>query len=465
MTTDRAHILIVEDTASLAFAYQAQLEHAGYQALIACSIADATELMRVRAFDAVLLDLHLPDGDGLDLLDAGRRIGSPNIIAITADGSIDRAVSAVQRGAFDFLVKPLSPERLLTTIRNAVSHGQLSSEMNRRRRANDRDRFCGFIGASRAIQAIYTAIENVAPSRATIFITGESGTGKEVAAEAIHASSGRGKAPFVAVNCGAIPEHLLESELFGHVKGAFTGATESRAGAVRQAQGGTLFLDEICEMELKLQVKLLRFLQTSMVQRVGSATPENVDVRVICATNRDPVREVTEGRFREDLFYRLSVIPLHLPPLRERGHDTELIARSFAARFAAEEGRKEPEFTDDALHFLRAHAWPGNVRELQNAIRRAIILGDGRALRRVDLGISTMAVRPAPSEPTELKIYDVPAVEAGGDDMSTWTLEQVERHFIEAAITRANGSLPKAAGRLGVSASTLYRKRERWMAA
>ena len=319
-----------------------------------------------------------------------------------------------------------------------------------------RERFHGFIGGCAAMQAAYRAIERMASSRATVFITGESGTGKEVAAEAIHAAGPRAGQPFIALNCGAIPENLLESELFGHVKGAFTGATDHRPGAIREAEGGTLFLDEICEMDPRLQVKLLRFLQTGRVQRVGCARAEPVDVRIVCATNRDPTQEVREGRFREDFFYRLAVIPLDLPPLRARGQDVLLLASAFLDRFAREEGCACPPLGPQARHALLAHDWPGNVRELQNLIRRAVVMrGEG------SIALTNLLPRPAAPPGAPERVIPAAPAPARFDGL---TLDVIERLAIEQAVERARGSLPAAARALGISPSTLYRKRERWRA-
>ncbi|MEL6530837.1 MAG: sigma-54 dependent transcriptional regulator, partial [Pseudomonadota bacterium] len=303
-------------------------------------------------------------------------------------------------------------------------------------------------------------------------VTGESGTGKEVTAEAIHSASKRKNGPFVAINCGAIPENLLESELFGHVKGAFTGAVENRIGAAKAADGGTLFLDEICEMDLKLQVKLLRFLQTGMIQRVGTSTAEPVNVRIVCATNRDPEREVAEGRFREDLYYRLNVIPIALPALRERGDDIVLIADSLSQRIAGEEGRSISGFSKASEAYLQQHDWPGNVRELQNALRRAIITGSGSKVElssgpRSSARVSPSAQpeQPAIMPPAQVAVQSVAtenAQHASIADFSGMTLDQVERLAIEQAISRTSGNIVQAARDLGVSPSTIYRKLERW---
>lgn len=463
----QARILIVEDSASLAMSYAAQLTEAGYEVEV-CGTGAETEaqLLAGTRFDIVLLDLQLPDANGLELFEAYReRLVDSSVIVVTADGSLNRAVEAMRIGAYDFLVKPVNPERLMTTVRNAAERHQLAREVKAVRSSRPKDRFHGFVGSSPVMQAVYRSIENIGDSKATVFITGESGSGKEVAAEAIHRSGRRAKRPFVAINCGAIPENLLESELFGHVKGAFTGALENRIGAAKAADGGTLFLDEICEMELRLQVKLLRFLQTGMIQRVGASTPEPVDVRVVCATNRDPAREVAEGRFREDLYYRLNVIPLELPALRERGNDVLEIAQSFVERFSTEEGREIERLSAGSQSYLLSHDWPGNVRELQNTIRRSIVMGHGTELdltpvsdprqfaRQPDYG------RMMPSEP-------IAAIRSEPSGFSAeLTLDQIEEMAVRERIQLHEGNIVQSAKSLGVSPSTIYRKLERWDAA
>ena len=467
-----AKVLIVEDSASLALGYAAQLEDAGHEVSLCETLAAARREVAAQVFDVILLDLQLPDGDGLTFFDALPSSAAPSVVVITADGSLSRAINAMRLGAYDFLVKPVAGTRLLSTVENAAEQNgaaiQAPENAQEPETSTQADGFHGFIGKSPAMQAVYRTIESVADSRATVFVTGESGTGKEVTAEAIHAASNRRSGPFVAINCGAIPENLLESELFGHVKGAFTGAVENRIGAAKAADGGTLFLDEICEMDLKLQVKLLRFLQTGMIQRVGSSAAEPVNVRIVCATNRDPEREVVEGRFREDLYYRLNVIPIALPPLRERGEDIALIANSLAERIAKEEGRSISGFAKASEAFLEQHGWPGNVRELQNTLRRAIITGAGKTIE-----LSSYA-RPAPRPATNSQM--TLAEPMGGSaaalgevsqrgaalDFAGMSLEEVERMAIEQAIARSSGNICKAARSLGVSPSTIYRKLERW---
>lgn len=430
---------------------------------LSASLGEARKALVPGAFDVVLLDLQLPDGDGLDLLAYGGIEGTAFIV-VTADGSLSRAISAMRIAAFDFLVKPVSGGRLLSTVRSAVDSrtgGSIpvraaSSGRNRKRTtAND---FHGFIGTSPAMREIYRLIERVGPSRASVFVTGESGTGKEVTAEAIHAESGR-RGAFVAVNCGAIPENLMESELFGHVKGAFTGAVENRIGAARAADGGTLFLDEICEMDLKLQVKLLRFLQTGNITRVGTSTAEPVDVRIVCATNRDVEREVREGRFREDLYYRLNVIPLALPPLRERGQDLVKIAETLVQSIGHEENRSAIVLSARSYDTLLQHPWHGNVRELQNALRRAIITARGSEVELT--GLASTQRRPSDDNadigPVAARHTQSVLLRSRG-----MTLAAIERQAIEEAIAAADGNVCKAAKVLDVSPSTIYRKLERW---
>jgi two-component system repressor protein LuxO len=449
-------VLLVEDTASLAAVYLEYLRRGPWEVLHASSMAEAERLAAERPPQAVLLDLRLPDGDGLELLKRLKaRQPDVAVVVITAHGSVATAVAAMQAGAADFLVKPFPAERLRVTLTNVLRTAALAREVHDLAAARRREGFAGFLGASPPMQAVYRVLEAAAPSRATVFITGESGTGKELAAQAVHRLSPRAGRPFVPINCAAIPRELMESEIFGHVRGAFTGAVADRPGAARMADGGTLFLDEICEMDLALQGKLLRFVQTGQFTPVGASRPVAVDVRFVCATNRDPLAEVRAGRFREDLYYRLHVVPLRLPPLRDRGEDVILLADAFLARAAAEEGKRFRRLSPDARAALLAHTWPGNVRELENAIRSAVVLADGEELTAEMLPPSVRLPAPPPASPPP------PKAETG----AILPLAEVERRAIEAAIAACSGNIPKAAAALGISPSTLYRKRAAWAAA
>jgi two-component system, repressor protein LuxO len=468
-------VLIVEDIASLSMAYAAQLEAAGFTCIIAETGQSALEQLAQNGdrISAIMLDLQLPDVDGLTLLQDHSDIAKKwPIVVATADGSINRAIEAMRLGAYDFLVKPMAPSRLITIMKSATDAAEEKPVPSPTKvQENKADGFLDFVGNSNAMQTVYRQIGNVARSRATVFITGESGTGKEVCAEAIHKASPRIAKPFIAINCGAIPENLLESELFGHLKGSFTGAVSDRIGAVQAANGGTLFLDEICEMELKLQVKLLRFLQTGTVQKVGSSKVDDVDVRIVCATNRNPQAEVAAGRFREDLYYRLAVVPLELPPLRARGHDIELLANTFLQRFSREEGKAFDPISADFARALIQHSWPGNVRELQNLIRRAAVMFEGPDLPVEALPQVVLPANAASSNTVSEPVADqIQPPVATRTDLLTLinclnglTLDEIERIAIDSAVDRAGGSLPAAARSLGVSPSTLYRKREKWI--
>jgi two-component system repressor protein LuxO len=454
-------ILLVEDTRSLAEVYRQYLRSQPWPVRHAETLAEAETLLSSEAIELVLLDLRLPDGDGLDLLRRLQQRGDPPaVVVITAHGSVATAVDAMRAGAVDFLLKPFSAERLIVTIANALDRRRMSQEIAALRAVGERASFCGFIGGAPAMQAVYQMIESAAASRATVFVTGESGTGKELCAEAVHRLSQRARGPFIAINCAAIPRDLMESEIFGHVRGAFTGAIADRVGAAGLADGGTLFLDEICELDLALQGKLLRFVQTGSFQRVGSTRTERVDVRFVCATNRDPMTEMRQGRFREDLYYRLHVVPIHLPPLRDRGNDVLAIAEAFLQQFAREEGKAFRAFAPEAEAALRAHAWPGNVRELENAIRTTVVLNDAETVAAHMLPASVLAR--ARVEPPEAQLLATRAPPRQLPGPGIRPLDVVERETIQDAIAQCAGNVPKAAAHLGVSPSTLYRKLRRW---
>ncbi|WP_417668717.1 sigma-54-dependent transcriptional regulator [Roseibium sp.] len=467
--------LIVEDALSLATVYGHHLQKAGLETDHVETGKAAIDRLTAGGFSVVLLDLQLPDMNGLEVLAHIREHQLPvTVVVITSSGSIKTAVDAMQAGAYDFIVKPVAEERLVTTVRNAHEREVLAEAIEDVRKSHGETPQHGFIGSSLPMTAVYRMIDSVARSNAAVFITGESGTGKEVCAEAIHRSSPRVSKPFVPLNCAAIPKDLIESEIFGHIKGAFTGATSDRDGAAARADGGTLFLDEICELELGLQAKLLRFLQSGTVQKVGSDTLKKVDVRIICATNRDPLTEVEAGRFREDLYYRLHVLPISLPPLRQRGTDILELARSFLDRFSREEAKNFDGFSVEAEEALLAHSWPGNVREMQNTVRNLVVLNDGPIIAADMLGpLQGPQIARAPSSnggstPAAQPVRPMPPVAGSDWPQLTVTLgqsyETLERQIIEATIEACGGSLPKTARMLKLSPSTLYRKKEIWAA-
>ena len=461
--TDNVRLLLIEDSIALARVYQEYLKGIGLDILHAADGKSGLQYIDEQEPDVILLDLNLPDINGLEILEKLYQTAQTTIvIVITAHGSVDMAVEAMRLGAFDFLQKPFDAERLRVTVRNALEKQNLSNLVKTYQKNFERDRFHGFIGSSLSMQAVYRIIESAASSRATVFITGESGTGKEVCAEAIHQEGDRRGAPFIALNCAAIPRDLIESEIFGHVKGAFTGASAERRGAATQADGGTLFLDEIGEMDIDLQSKLLRFVQTGSFQKVGSSKVEKVDVRFICATNRDPLEMVSKGRFREDLFYRLHVIPIHLPALRERGEDVLLIAEYFLQKFSQEENKDFINFDSQVADIIGSYPWPGNVREVQNVIRNIIVLHQGELVNKEMLP-SPINIYSSSSVPSINKtVENIASVKEHSESDSVQPLWMVEKEAIESAIKHCNGNIPRAAASLEVSPSTIYRKRQSW---
>ena len=466
-----APLLLIEDTLSLQMVYRSVLTNAGHQVAVAATAADGMDRFRALRPRIVLLDLMLPDRDGLDLMREMVAL-SPQvrIIVITANGSINKAVEAMRAGAHEFLVKPFDEQRFLGTVENALSGkprpraapAPAPAPPEQTEPAPGEDGL--FIGSSPAMGVVHAKIRSVARSMATVFITGESGTGKELCALAVHQHSPRAAGPFIALNCGAIPQDLLESEVFGHVKGSFTGAVSDKIGAAAAADGGTLFLDEVCEMVPALQTKLLRFLQTSTVQPVGSTRPRKVNVRIVCATNRDPAEEVRRGNFREDLYYRLYVVPIHMPALRLRGEDVIEIAEIAVRRFSEEEGRNFEGLSREVKGLFRTLPWPGNVRQLLNVVRNVVVLYDGREVTREMLPEDLV---PAAGQGGVPDAGGGPAAThgAGGGglgDLAGLTLAEAERRLVRAAIADCDGSVPRAARRLDVSPSTLYRKIEAW---
>ncbi len=454
-------LLLVEDTSSLAMVYRSVLEKNGHKVVACDTISQAREEMKQQRFSVILLDLSLPDGDGMELMEDILK-GGAKVIVITANGSINRAIEAMRGGAFDFLVKPFDEKKLLGAVQNAMHVQAMAQSATASAPAVKGSAFHGFLGDSEAMQQIYKMIGNIGRSSATVFITGESGTGKEVAAKAIHAVSARANKPFVPLNCGAIPADLLESEVFGHLKGSFTGAIANKIGAAEAASGGTLFLDEICEMDMRLQTKLLRFLETSKIQPVGAVTAKSVDARILCATNRDPLAEVKAGRFREDLYYRLHVVPMHMPPLRERAGDIKLIAEVILKRFSKEEERDFERISPEVLRIFSHYSWPGNVRQLLNIVRNIVVLHNGTHV--LPEMLPEEIAGPERQVPAHENLEGMANAQADCDigQFVGQTLAQIERAFVEATIAECNGSVPEAARMLGVSPSTLYRKREGW---
>ncbi|WP_148862797.1 sigma-54-dependent transcriptional regulator [Marinobacter fonticola] len=470
-TDVKARILVIEDSELLGLLYREYLINAGYDVTLVGLGKEGLSALRSQQYDLLVLDLTLPDIHGFDILKAiVKDKNSLSTIVATASDSAETAIEAMRLGASDFLSKPIESNRLLVTVQNVLRQHHLADMVDEYQKQLERDRFEGLIGASPVMQSVYRIIETAGPSQASIFITGESGTGKELCAEAIHRRSNRNSGPFVTINCAAIPKDLMESEIFGHVKGAFTGASSEREGAASMADGGTLFLDELCEMDLDLQSKLLRFIQTGTFQRVGSSVTKKVDIRFVCATNRDPLAEVKAGRFREDLYYRLHVIPLRLPPLRERGEDIRLIARQMLATQATKNGKTVDGFHPEVERMIMNYPWPGNVRELENTILNMVVMGNSSTVTpdlvpdylngRIDRSLRS-SIQPEDSTSQD---------EQQGQRRDSDTQESIrplwleEKKIIERAIDICGGNVPRAAALLEVSASTLYRKRQSWQA-
>ncbi|EMK3268902.1 sigma-54-dependent Fis family transcriptional regulator [Vibrio vulnificus] len=492
----RAKVLLVEDSTSLAILYKQYVKDEPYDIFHVETGRDAIQFIERNTPQLVILDLKLPDMSGEDVLDWINQNDVPTAVIIaTAHGSVDIAVSLMNKGAEDFLEKPIKADRLKTSIAVHLKRAKLEHLVENIQSRFDRPRYHGFIGACLPMQAVYKTIDSVAPTTANVFINGESGTGKEVCAEAIHKQSLRKDLPFIAINCGAIPRDLMESEIFGHLKGAFTGATTDRKGAAMLANGGTLFLDELCEMELEMQKKLLRFLQTGTFTPLGGSKEIKVDVRIICATNRDPLKEVEEGRFREDLYYRVHVVPIEMPPLRERGNDIVELANHFLKTYAKEDGKKFNSISKEAQSILKKYNWPGNVRQLQNIIRNIVVLNDDNQLNMEHLPAQLTTKPQTVKEPAKLSAPPQPVqaviqeMRNGHEALNHHSLEtqtskanplahnafhhsdgsirpmwQIEREAIQNAIAFCDGNVISAAVMLELSPSTVYRKKQVWEA-
>ncbi len=440
-------LLIVDDDEEISTQMKWALSQ-DYEVNLAEDRPSALESFRTKQPLVVLLDLGLPPSPGTpeEGLAALSEILTVNnaakVIIVSGQGEKTNALKAIGAGAYDFLTKPVEIEELKVLLKRAYYVAGLERDFRQLQQHIQQETFEGMLGMSPQAQAVFTSIRKVATSNANVLILGESGTGKEMAALAIHKRSGRRDGPFVAINCSAIPETLLESELFGHEKGSFTGAHAQRKGRIEMASGGTLFLDEIGEIPLPLQVKLLRFLQEQRIERVGGRQEIEVDTRVIAATNADLKKGMVEGRFREDLYYRLAVVVIVLPPLRDREGDVRLLAQNFLRRFAQENGKEGLGFDQDALKALVRHGWPGNIRELENRVKRAVIMAEGKKITPQDLELTEISPIPAGSSLKEAR-------------------EAVEREMIHQALRKYSGKIAPAAAELGISRPTLYELMEK----
>jgi two-component system, NtrC family, response regulator AtoC len=454
-------VLIVDDEKHTREGLQQALAD-NYDVTVASNADEAFNLMDAQSFDVVLTDLRMPGGkSGLKVIDKALSLPNrPAVLMMTAYGSIDSAVEAMKRGAVDFLTKPVNIERLEVLIQRALKTKTLEVEVQQlHERLDERFNLEGIIGTSSKLKEVIDKMRLVAPSRATILIEGESGTGKELIAQAIHQSSSRARAPFIAVHCAALSENLLESELFGHERGAFTGAVERRIGRFESANGGTLFLDEIGEISPSTQVKLLRFLETKAIERVGGSKPVELDVRLVAATNRNLEQMVRDGKFREDLFFRLNVVRLTMPPLRDRREDVPVLLAHFIKQFSTENGVPPLTIEPGALRTLQSYAWPGNIRELRNFCENAVVLRRGGSLTEYDL------------EPKFRGEVTTPAgtVSAGGGGTTSspavntsLSVEENEKRLLREALLKARGNRTRAAELMGLSRRTLHRKLAQW---
>ncbi|RZL98272.1 MAG: sigma-54-dependent Fis family transcriptional regulator, partial [Variovorax sp.] len=453
------HVLIVEDDEDAARTIGALAKREGHTAMHATSIGAARRLVAMQPPDMLLLDLHLPDGHGFELLEGEHGFADTLLVLMTGQASLETSIRALRLGAADYLVKPINPRHLQGLLSRMIAPAQLRAELREvQEQWQETGRFGQLIGRSECMQQVYRQIARVAGTAVSVFIHGESGTGKELAARAVHDMSRRRDQPFLAVNCGALSPHLVESEIFGHERGSFTGAERQHQGFFERAHGGTLFLDEVTEMPLELQVKLLRVLETGTFMRVGSTQVQQTDVRIIAATNRDAAAAVAAGRMREDLLYRLNVFPIFLPPLRQREDDVSMIATSFLQDFSQREGTPK-SWTPGALARLAAHAWPGNVRELRNAVQRAWVMATGPAVDEEWLpGAPASASGPGPVSPA----VPAPSVAAAGGDrivVAVGTpLAAVEQRLILATYEHCAGNRERTAAMLGISMKTLYNR-------
>lgn len=449
-------ILIVEDDDKFCALLVVEVEEAGYQVRSAHTVEEAQAILAEWPPDLVLCDLRLPGTDGLAFLHQTRELAiPPSFILITAFGTVPQAVEALKAGADDFLTKPLDLDHLQLRLARTLENRRLRREIGRFRQQFGRGDFHGMVGRSEVMRTLFEQTQRVAQAAGPILIIGESGTGKELVARAIHEESNRAGKAFIAVNCAGVPEDLLESEFFGHLAGAFTGAARARKGLFAEAVGGSLFLDEIGEMPVNLQAKLLRVLQEGKMRPVGGDKEQSVDVRIVAATNRDLEQAVADGDFRTDLYYRLETFVLHVPPLRERGNDRELLAGRFVAQFAAQAGRPDYTLSDRALALIKRHSFPGNVRELQNAIERAVTFCTGHVIEPEHLPARLREGRDKQSAVEQSTGLPMPLLEIADGPV---TLAELEERYIEYVLKQVGGNKRRAAALLGISRRTLYRR-------
>jgi len=440
--TGKTRILVVDDEAAIRESLKDWLMEDGYEVGLAVNGLDAVSSVEEQNWDIILLDLKMPEMDGIEAMEKIKAVSPDSeIIMMTAFATIDTAVKAIKMGAFDYLVKPFDPDEIEIQIKKIVSHNELIMEnILLRQQLEEKSQYEEIIGKSDVMQDVFDLISRVAPTDSTILVSGESGTGKELVAQAIHGNSKRCYLPFIAVNCGALPETLLESELFGYEKGAFTGAEHTKKGRFEMADNGTLFLDEIGDISLKTQVDLLRVLQNKEFRRVGGHELIDMDARIITATNRDLQKAIKDKRFREDLYYRLNVISIHLPPLRDRKEDIPLLAKAFVKKFCIEINIERKKIAPSAIKLLENYNWPGNVRELENVIERALVIGRSNEITIDDLPFSQNA--PAASLPKALK--------------------QMEKVHIENILKENNWNISRTARDLSIDRQTLYNKIEKY---
>jgi two-component system NtrC family response regulator len=444
----KAKILVIDDDASLRRVLEYNLQEEGYEVQAAASGEEGLFLLGQFQPSLVITDMKMPGMDGLMVLKAIKE-RSPDtlVIIITAFGTVDAAVEAMKLGAYDYITKPFNRDEIKLVVKKALELNNLSVENRQlREELTERVDFRNIVGISREMEKVFDVVRRVADTEATVLISGESGTGKELVAKAIHSLSSRRTAPFIPINCAAIPRDLLESELFGHVRGAFTGAIKDKEGKFQLADGGTLFLDEVGELPLELQPKLLRALQERIVEQVGGTSPRKIDARIVTATNLDLEKAIAEGAFREDLFYRLSVIPIHLPPLRERKKDIPLLLRHFAAKH----GQKGVTFTKDAIFALVMYPWPGNVRELENTVERLLIMRSGNSISLDELPEKIRADRKSGGKP----VFNLPD--------EGYPLEQLEREVVVESLERCSWNQTSAARFLRIPRHTLIYRMEKY---